>query len=65
MPFKILRNADACPPEIELFHRRAALRQRIEACTDDSARVSLIQKLSELEQFIALRLEHLRATGSI
>jgi hypothetical protein len=65
MPFKILRNADACPPEIELFHRRAALRQQIEACSDDTERVLLMQKLSELEQFISLRLEHLRVSGSI
>lgn len=65
LAFKILKNADAYPPEIELFHRRAALRKQIEACSDDTERVLLMQKLSELEQFISLRLEHLRVSGSI
>ena len=36
--FKILKNAGILPPEIELFHKRAALREELAACTNDAAR---------------------------
>lgn len=65
LPFKILKNAGVAPPEVELFHRRAALRQRIEACADEGERQSLVLSLSELEQAIALRLEGMRASGRV
>ncbi len=60
MPMKILKDANVPPPEVELFHRRARLRQQIAECTDDAERVKLQTQLSELEQAIALRLEALR-----
>ena len=63
MPFKILKNAGVVPPEIEFFHQRAALRRELELATTESARKELRQKLSELEQLIALRLEGMRASG--
>ena len=65
MPFRILKNADALPPEVELFHRRAALREQIDACTSESERVELTRRLCELEQLISMRLEHLRISGSL
>ena len=65
MPYKILKNAGVMPPEIELFHQRAALRREIELTHDEAARKTLQRKLAELEQFIALRLEGLRAKGRI
>ena len=65
LPFKILRNAGVAPPEIELFHKRAALRRELEQCTSDDQRQALRQRLSELEQFIALRLEGMRVTGKL
>lgn len=63
MPFKILRNAGVAPPEIELFHRRAALRRAVAECASDEERKTLQQRLNELEQLIAFRLERLRVTG--
>lgn len=63
LPFKILKNAGVAPPEIELFHKRAALRRALAQCSTDEERRVLRQCLSELEQFIALRLEAMRATG--
>jgi hypothetical protein len=59
MPFKILKDAGVPPPEIELFHQRAALRAQIAAAADPNERDALLKRLSELEQVIALRLEAL------
>jgi len=65
LPFKILKNAELPPPELALFHERAALREQLEACSDDSGRHALIARLAELEQRLALRLEGLRASGRL
>ena len=53
------------PPEIELFHRRAALRKALEACQSDEERLDIQRRLAELEQAIALRLEAMRVTGKL
>lgn len=65
LPFKILKNADVVPPEVEMFHRRAALREALAACVDDHSRRALQQRLSELEQALALRLEGMRSSGRV
>ena len=65
MPFKILKNAGFAPPEIELFHERAALAAALRDCPDEVERDALRRKLSELEQRIALRLEALRINGTL
>ena len=65
IPFKILRNAGVAPPEIELFHRRGALRRALAECSSDDERKTLQQRLNELEQLIAFRLERLRVTGRL
>ena len=65
MPFKILKDAGFVPPEIELFHERAALAASIRECHDETARLAMRRRLSELEQRIALRLEALRINGSV
>jgi hypothetical protein len=65
LPFKILKNAGVPPPEIELFHRRAALRRELAAAPYEQERKALQQRLSELEQFIALRLESMRVSGKL
>ena len=65
LPFKILKNAGVAPPEIQLFHDRAALTAAIGDCTDPAERTALQQQLSELEQKIALRLEALRANARL
>lgn len=65
LPFKVLRNAGIVPPEIELFHRRAALRQELTRCSSQEARREVEARLAELEQIISLRLESLRVTGSV
>jgi hypothetical protein len=61
MPFKILKDAGVPPPEIELFHRRAQLREQLQSAPEGPAREAIRRSLSELEQVIALRLEALRS----
>jgi hypothetical protein len=65
MPFKILKDAGFMPPEIELFHQRARLREALEATTDGAERQRLQVELSQLEQRLALRLEALRTNASL
>jgi len=62
MGMKILKDAGVVPPEVELMQQIEAQRQRVETAPDDTpAR----QRLSEMRQQLALRLEKLRATGSL
>ena len=65
LPFKILKNAGVPPPEIELFHKRAALRRELAKASSVQERKALQQRLSEVEQFIALRLERVRLSGKL
>ena len=65
LAFRVLKNAGVVPPEVELFHRRAALREQLEAAGSDAEREELSARLTELEQLIALRLESLRSTRSL
>jgi hypothetical protein len=65
MPFKVLRNADAVPPEIGLFRQRAQLREALAQATDTARRDALRQQLNELEQLLAMRLEGMRVSGRL
>jgi hypothetical protein len=65
MPFKILKNAGFVPPEVEMFHERAALTAALHTCQVDSERLVLQGKLSALQQKLAVRMEALRATGNL
>lgn len=65
MPFKILKDAGVPPPEVEMFHRRAALLAEIAGCPSEAEREALKRRLVDLELAIALRLEGLRATGKL
>ena len=65
LPFKILKNAGIPPPEVDLFHRQAALREAVQAAATESEREALQRELAALEQALALRLEALRVKGSL
>jgi hypothetical protein len=65
LPLKILKNAGIAPPEIERFHERAALRRQLAEAASPVQRTQVLQRLSELEQLIALRLEGMRASGKL
>lgn len=65
MPFKILKDAGAAPPEIALFHERARLRRLVDGALTEEHREEFRKHLSELEQRIALRLEAMRTSGKV
>jgi hypothetical protein len=65
MSFKILKDAGVVPPEVELLHERARLRDAVQAASSEGERSALQKKLSELEQKVALRLEALRVNASL
>ena len=65
MAFKILKNAGAPPPEIDLFHQRARRGAELEAASSDARRQAIRKRLSELEQALALRLEGMRVSGKL
>ena len=65
LPFKILKNASVRPPEVELFHRRAALREALAQAPSAEQRLVLQRQLAELEQALALRLEGMRVSGRV
>jgi DNA-binding response OmpR family regulator len=65
MPFKILKNAGIVPPEVELFHERARIRESLHSATDEDARRALRKQLTELEQRLSLRLEALQRNGAL
>jgi hypothetical protein len=48
-----------------MFHERAALTAALAACQSEAERSAARQKLSDLEQKIALRLEALRINGTL
>lgn len=64
MAMKVLKDANVVPPEVELFHRLAALRRDAAAAADPQQAKVLSRQASELEQLIRLRLERLRG-GSL
>jgi len=65
MAYKVMKDAGLVPPEIELMRQMQPLREALAATTDGSEARALRQRLSEMQQQLALRLEHLSATGSL
>ena len=63
MAFKALKDAGFVPPEVETMQQIAALRQAIAA--DAAEANALRQRVSELQQHLALRLEKLRTSGNL
>ena len=65
MGYKILKDAGVVPPEVELMRDIEALRQSLEGAADSKAARAQRQRLSEMQQLLALRLEKLRITGAL
>ena len=65
MPFKILKDAGVVPHEVQMFRELAGLKRALHECADDAQARGLRLRISELQQAIALRLEKLRASGSL
>ena len=64
MGMKILKDAGVLPAEVELMNRIAALQAEADAAPDEAAARPLRQRVAELRQALALRLEQLRVNGS-
>ncbi|MFN9103123.1 MAG: DUF1992 domain-containing protein [Betaproteobacteria bacterium] len=64
MGMKILKDAGVVPAEVELMREIEALRQSLEGAGDDEAARAGRQRLSEMQQALALRLEKLRSSGT-
>jgi hypothetical protein len=65
MAFKALKEAGFVPPEIETMKQIAALREVIDADPESPDAEAMRQRMSDLQQHLALRLEKLRSTGSL
>lgn len=70
MGFKMLKDAGVVPAEVELMREIQALRQHLAQMEmdegADAARAqALRQRLSEMQQQLALRLEKLRISGTL
>lgn len=65
LPFKILKDAGAVPPEVEVMREITALQQQLAATQEAAAQRALQQRIAEKRQHLALRLERLRATGAL
>ena len=65
MGFKILKDAGVAPPEVELMRQIEAQRLAVSAAPDEAAARAARQRLSEMQQQLALRLERLRLSGSL
>lgn len=63
LPFQVLKSAGIPPREVELLAERARLRERLEQCAEGVEREGLRQRLGELEQHLAFRLEALARMG--
>lgn len=65
MAFKVLKNAGMPPPELAVFKTRAELRAQLQAAVEDGEKQVLRQQLADLELALALRLEGMRASGTL
>lgn len=65
MPFKMLKDSGFVPPEVEAMREIARLQETLAVTADEAATLALQQRLSEMRQQLALRLEKLRVSGSL
>lgn len=65
MGMKILKDAGVLPPEVELMRDIEALRLSLAQLSDESALRAGRQRLSAMQQQLALRLEKLRFTATL
>lgn len=65
LPYKMLKDAGFVPPEVEALKQIEQLQQQIDAAPDADTAKALRQRVIELRQHVALRLEKLRISGSL
>lgn len=65
MGYKILKDAGVVPPEVELMQQIEAQRRTFDALAEGAAKQAARQRLSEMRQQLALRLEKLGRGGGL
>jgi len=66
LPFKLLKDAGYVPHEVVQLREIAQLKDELHGCAGDTARAdALRRRIVDLQQLVALRLERLRATGTL
>lgn len=65
LPYKMLKDAGFVPPEVEALKQIEQLQQQIDTAPDADTAKALRQRVIELRQHVALRLEKLRISGSL
>ena len=65
MGYKILKDAGVVPPEVELMREIEKLRLSLADAAESADTLQRRQRLVELQQALALRLEKLRISGSL
>jgi hypothetical protein len=65
LAMKMLKDSGYAPPEVELMREIAALQAALDGAPDDADTRPQRQRLSEMRQQLALRLEKLRGSGSL
>jgi Domain of unknown function (DUF1992) len=65
MGYKILKDAGVLPPEVQLMRDIEALRLSLQDAPDTPDTRAAQQRLVEMQQALALRLEKLRITGAL
>jgi hypothetical protein len=65
MGYKMLKDAGVVPHEVQLMRDIETLRQQLQGAADDAAAQAGRQRLSEMQQQLALRLEKLRISSSL
>ncbi len=65
MGYKMLKDAGVVPPEVDLMQQIEQQRQRAESLPAGAEQQAAQQRLSEMRQQLALRLEKLRSSGAL
>lgn len=65
MPMKMLKDSGFVPPEVDLMQRIAALQKTLNPSGCEAEQRGLRQRISDMQQALALRLEKLRMSGSL
>jgi hypothetical protein len=65
MGFKVLKDAGVVPHEVQMLREVGALKLRLQATADEAEAAALRQRINDLQQNVALRLEKLRVTGRL
>lgn len=65
MGYKMLKDAGVLPPEVQLMRDIETLQQTVDAAPEAAESAATRERIVSLRQQLSMRLERLRATGSL